>query len=92
MASMGNDPIHCQQHMGEAHVERRIASVDWTLTRQQRMLHPGDEWGFTGLFDRDNGGGFLTEHFPGAAKAVWHFEGIYASSRHIPGTFLKYLS
>ena len=21
---------------------------------------PGDEWGFTGTFDRDNGGGFLT--------------------------------
>lgn len=46
---------------------------------------PGDEWGFTGTFDRDNGGGFLTEHFPHATKAVWHFDGIYASSRHIPG-------
>ena len=28
---------------------------------------PGDEWGFGGVFDRDNGGGFLTEHFPDAA-------------------------
>ncbi|KAI8470333.1 MAG: formamidase [Monoraphidium minutum] len=46
---------------------------------------PGDEWGYTGIFDRDNGGGFLTEHFPNAAKAIWHFDGIYASSRHIPG-------
>ncbi|GAQ84280.1 formamidase [Klebsormidium nitens] len=46
---------------------------------------PGDEWGFTGTFDRDNGGGFLTDHFPEATKAVWHFDGIYAHSRHIPG-------
>lgn len=46
---------------------------------------PGDEWGFTGIFDRENGGGFLTDHFPGAAKAIWHFDGIWAESRHIPG-------
>ncbi|KAK9823995.1 hypothetical protein WJX72_006864 [[Myrmecia] bisecta] len=46
---------------------------------------PGDEWGFTGTFDRDNGGGFLTDHFPEATKAIWQFEGIYAASRHIPG-------
>jgi acetamidase/formamidase len=30
-------------------------------------LH-GDEWGFTGIFDRENGGGFLTDHFPNACK------------------------
>ena len=24
--------------------------------------------GYTGTFDRDNGGGFLTDHFPGATK------------------------
>lgn len=29
---------------------------------------PGDEWGYTGIFDRDNGGGFLTDHFPNAGK------------------------
>ncbi|KAH7416226.1 hypothetical protein KP509_14G081500 [Ceratopteris richardii] len=46
---------------------------------------PGDEWGFTGIFDRENGGGFLTDHFPCASKAIWHFEGIFAQSRHIPG-------
>ena len=53
---------------------------------ESTCMWAGDEWGFTGIFDRDNGGGFLTEHFPGAAKAVWHFDGIFASSRHIPGT------
>ena len=42
------------------------------------------EWGFTGLFDRENGGGFLTEHYPDARKACWDFHGIYTSSRHIP--------
>ncbi|EFJ09976.1 hypothetical protein SELMODRAFT_269462 [Selaginella moellendorffii] len=46
---------------------------------------PGDEWGFTGTFDRENGGGFLTDHFPSATKAIWHFDGIFAYSRHIPG-------
>lgn len=46
---------------------------------------PGDEWGFTGTFDRENGGGFLTDHFPHATKAIWQFEGIFAHSRHIPG-------
>ncbi|RDA86065.1 hypothetical protein CP532_1273 [Ophiocordyceps camponoti-leonardi (nom. inval.)] len=42
-------------------------------------------WGFTGVFARDNGGGFLDRHYPGAAKAIWDFDGIYCSSRHIPG-------
>ncbi|KAL9229827.1 hypothetical protein vseg_005254 [Gypsophila vaccaria] len=46
---------------------------------------PGDEWGFTATFDRENGGGFLTDHFPCATKAIWYFEGIYAYSPHIPG-------
>ncbi|KAL6587704.1 hypothetical protein OROMI_000682 [Orobanche minor] len=46
---------------------------------------PGDEWGYTAIFDRENGGGFLTDHFPCAAKAIWYFEGIYAHSPHIPG-------
>lgn len=41
-------------------------------------------WGFTGIFSRENGGGFLDEHFPSAAKAIWDFEGIFCSSRHIP--------
>lgn len=44
----------------------------------------GDEWGFTGIFAKENGGGFLTDHFPKAAKAIWDFQGIYTSSRHIP--------
>lgn len=46
---------------------------------------PESEWGFTGIFDKTNGGGFLTEHYPEARKACWHFSGIYANSRHIPG-------
>lgn len=43
------------------------------------------EWGFTGIFARENGGGFLTDYYPEAMKAIWDFQGIYASSRHIPG-------
>lgn len=45
----------------------------------------GDEWGFTGTFAKENGGGFLTDHYPKATKAIWNLEGIYAQSRHIPG-------
>ncbi|MFO7177503.1 MAG: acetamidase/formamidase family protein [Pseudomonadota bacterium] len=43
------------------------------------------QWGFTGIFAKENGGGFLTEHYPEARKACWSFSGIYANSRHIPG-------
>ncbi|KAI1120506.1 formamidase [Nemania abortiva] len=41
-------------------------------------------WGFTGVFDKTNGGGFLDEIYPSAAKAIWDFEGIFCTSRHIP--------
>jgi formamidase len=41
------------------------------------------EWGFTGIFAKENGGGFLTDHYPHAQKASWHFQGIYATSRNI---------
>lgn len=47
-------------------------------------LH-GHEWGFSGIFSRQNGGGFLTDHFPHPAKAIWDFHGRFATSRHIPG-------
>lgn len=44
---------------------------------------PDNEWGFTGIFDLENGGGFLTDHFPEARKTIWDLDGVYASSRHI---------
>lgn len=45
----------------------------------------GSEWGFNGIFAKENGGGFLTEHFPEARKSCWDFHGIYTTSRHVPG-------
>lgn len=45
----------------------------------------GQGWGYTGIFATDNGGGFLTERFPDAYKAIWDFSGHTATSRHIPG-------
>ncbi|WP_053959848.1 formamidase [Sulfobacillus thermosulfidooxidans] len=42
-------------------------------------------WGYTGIFAKENGGGFLTDIFPEARKAIWDFHGIYATSRHLPG-------
>ncbi|WP_319558532.1 formamidase [Thiomicrorhabdus sp.] len=42
-------------------------------------------WGFNGLFSLNNGGGFLTDHYPDAQKTIWDFNGIMTKSRHIPG-------
>ncbi|KAJ7239374.1 Acetamidase Formamidase [Mycena haematopus] len=43
-------------------------------------------WGYTGIFELNNGGGLFAREFDSkAAKAIWDFHGIYASSRHIPG-------
>ncbi|GAA2373011.1 formamidase [Dactylosporangium salmoneum] len=44
----------------------------------------GQGWGYTGIFARRNGGGFLTEQFPDAYKAIWDFRGERATSRHVP--------
>ncbi|MWK40129.1 acetamidase/formamidase family protein [Actinomadura sp. J1-007] len=46
---------------------------------------PGQGWGYTGIFAKHNGGGFLTDRFPDAYKAIWDFHGQQATSRHIPG-------
>jgi formamidase len=46
---------------------------------------PGQGWGYTGIFARENGGGFLTDRFPESHKAIWDFRGQVATSRHIPG-------
>jgi len=45
----------------------------------------GQGWGYTGIFPTNNGGGFLTEQFPDAYKAIWDFRGQTATSRHVPG-------
>ncbi|PWW23468.1 formamidase [Geodermatophilus normandii] len=45
----------------------------------------GQGWGYTGIFARTNGGGFLTDQFPDAYKAIWDFRGQTATSRHVPG-------
>jgi formamidase len=44
----------------------------------------GQGWGYTGIFSRNNGGGFLTDRFPDAYKAIWDFKGQIATSRHVP--------
>lgn len=55
-------------------------------------IGPLQSWGYTGIFAQKNGGGFLTDTFPKAAKAIWDFHGIYATSRHIPGVKFAGLS
>jgi formamidase len=44
----------------------------------------GQGWGYCGVFAKENGGGFLTDVFPDAYKAIWEFKGQIATSRHIP--------
>src|ERR1700694_5448103 len=46
---------------------------------------PELEWGYTAIFSKENGGGFLTDYYPEAYKAIWDLHGIYATSRHVPG-------
>ncbi|KAG8734322.1 hypothetical protein FRC11_006123 [Ceratobasidium sp. 423] len=46
---------------------------------------PDHAWGYCGIFDINNGGGLLCDDFPVAAKAIWDLDGVYATSRHIPG-------
>ncbi|MCD2195275.1 acetamidase/formamidase family protein [Actinomycetospora endophytica] len=46
---------------------------------------PGQGWGYTGIFAKTNGGGFLTDFYPDSAKAIWDFRGQVATSRHLPG-------
>lgn len=43
-----------------------------------------NQWGYTGIFSKQNGGGFLTDHYPDAHKAIWDLRGLYATSRHVP--------
>ena len=46
---------------------------------------PHNPWGFNGFFSKQNGGGFLTEHFPLAQKSIWDISGLFTHSRHVPG-------
>jgi len=51
-------------------------------------IKPSDKmpWGYTGIFELENGGGLFAREFKSrAAKAIWDLNGIYATSRHIPG-------
>lgn len=52
---------------------------------QQSGPAPGQGWGYTGVFAKTNGGGFLTDYFPDSIKAIWDFHGQVATSRHLPG-------
>src|SRR5437660_5385945 len=44
---------------------------------------PTTEWGFTGIFARTNGGGFLSDRFADAHKATGDLTGSSATSRHV---------
>ena len=50
---------------------------------------PDSLWGFNGFFSKQNGGGFLTDHFPQAQKSIWDISGMFTHSRHVPGVQLR---
>ena len=62
-----------------------IDILDLGPVPQERGPAAGQGWGYTGIFAKVNGGGFLTDYFPDAYKAIWDFHGQDATSRHIPG-------
>ncbi len=62
-----------------------LGPVPQTTPEARRGEAPGEGWGYTGIFAKANGGGFLTDYFPGAYKAIWDFHGQVATSRHLPG-------
>jgi formamidase len=62
-----------------------IDILDLGQVPQQVGDAPGQGWGYTGVFAKTNGGGFLTDYFPDACKAIWDFHGQQATSRHLPG-------
>ncbi|KAK9452005.1 Acetamidase/Formamidase [Limtongia smithiae] len=49
-------------------------------------IQPFDDkpWGYTGVLDIAQGPSLLDDLYPEAIKAVWDFEGVFCSSRHIP--------
>lgn len=48
-------------------------------------IKPVTPVGFSGIFAKNNGGGFLADYFPDADKAIWDLKGLYTTSRHVPG-------
>ncbi len=54
------------------------------IPQEDRGPLAGQGWGYTGIFARENGGGFLTDQFPDAYKVIWDFQGQTATSRHVP--------
>src|SRR5690625_3663651 len=55
--------------------------VDVGPTSQTQGDNCGEGWGYSGIFAKVNGGGFLTDYFPDAYKAVWDFRGQECTSR-----------
>ncbi len=82
-AHMLSGPIHVEgAEPGDLLV---VDILDLGPVPQEVGESPGQGWGYTGIFAKANGGGFLTDTFPDAYKAIWDFSGQKATSRHIPG-------
>src|ERR1044072_45988 len=51
-----------------------ILEID-AVDQEDEGPYSGQGWGYTGVFAKNNGGGFLTDRFPDAHKGVWDFLG-----------------
>jgi formamidase len=85
VAHMLSGPIEVQGAQPGDLLVVDILDLGPCLPPQEYGDAPGQGWGYTGIFAKVNGGGFLTDHFPDAYKAIWDFHGQDATSRHIPG-------
>ncbi len=85
VAHMLSGPIEIQGAEPGDLLVADILDLGPCLPPQDMGTAPGQGWGYTGIFSRNNGGGFLTDSFPDSYKAIWDFHGIEATSRHLPG-------
>jgi len=45
------------------------------------------EWGFTGVFAKENGGGFLTDHYPNGSQGIWDLRDLHELRHSRPFRF-----
>ncbi|KAK9324469.1 Acetamidase/Formamidase [Lipomyces orientalis] len=74
--------IHCLS--GPIEVEGAEPGDLLIVEIQDVQPFPDEPWGYTAIMDPAKSSAFLGDIYPNMQKAIWDFNGIFASSRHIP--------
>ncbi|KAK9474433.1 Acetamidase/Formamidase, partial [Dipodascopsis tothii] len=82
IAACDPSQIHCLS--GPIEVEGAEPGDLLVVEIQDVQPFPDQPWGYTAIMDKSVSAAFLTDKYPDMVKAIWDFEGIFASSRHIP--------